>query len=142
MAQTRHRFFSRETDVRIEIEASADAVWSVLIDGAAYPTWTSTVRSIDGVIAVGERIKLVSSLDPKRTFSLTVRECEAPRRLVWGDAMGRRTYELRPSGTGTTFTMHERIAGPLFPLFARMIPSFDESFDRFAQDLKRRAESR
>ncbi len=142
MAKTTHRFFSRETDVRIDIAASAERVWAVLVNGAEYPTWTSTVLSLEGDIARGRQIRLKSSLDPKRVFKLTVRECDAPTRLVWGDAMGRRTYELRPNGAGTTFMMHERIGGALFPLFARMIPPFDESFDRFAQDLKARAESR
>ena len=37
--------------------------------------------------------------------------------------------------------MSEKIGGPLFPLFARYIPSFDESFERFADDLKKEAES-
>ncbi|MBL8958389.1 MAG: SRPBCC domain-containing protein, partial [Gemmatimonadetes bacterium] len=41
-----------------------------------------------------------------------------------------------------TVTMHEKIGGPIFPLFARMIPSFDAAFDQFAADLKRAAESR
>jgi hypothetical protein len=36
--------------------------------------------------------------------------------------------------------MTERVGGPLFPLFAGMIPSFDESFDRFTADLKKEAE--
>jgi hypothetical protein len=37
--------------------------------------------------------------------------------------------------------MSERIGGPLFPLFASYIPPFDESFERFAADLKKEAES-
>jgi hypothetical protein len=37
--------------------------------------------------------------------------------------------------------MHEKIGGPIFPLFALMIPPFDEAFDRFAADLKKKAES-
>jgi hypothetical protein len=36
--------------------------------------------------------------------------------------------------------MQEKIGGPLFPLFAGMIPSFDASFDQFALDLKNEAE--
>lgn len=142
MAQTRRRLFSRETDVRIDIAADPERVWALLVDGARWPTWTSTVLSLEGEIAAGRRIRLTSSLDPKRTFTLTVRECDAPRRLVWGDAMGRRTYTLHATGAGTTFAMHERIGGPLFPLIARMIPPFDEAFDRFAADLKARAEMR
>ncbi len=37
--------------------------------------------------------------------------------------------------------MREKIGGPLFPLFAGMIPPFDEVFDKFAADLKKKTES-
>ena len=37
--------------------------------------------------------------------------------------------------------MVEKIGGLLYPLFARMIPSFDQSFEQFAADLKKTAES-
>jgi hypothetical protein len=37
--------------------------------------------------------------------------------------------------------MTEKIGGPLFPLFAGAIPSFDEVFERYAADLKKEAES-
>jgi hypothetical protein len=63
------------------------------------------------------------------------------KRLVWGDAMGSRVYTLDKDGEATRFTMSEKIGGPLFPLFAGMIPPFDESFDQFAADLKKEAEA-
>ncbi|MFN8574492.1 MAG: SRPBCC domain-containing protein [Gemmatimonadaceae bacterium] len=141
MAQTQRRLFSRETEVRIDIEASPERVWALLVKGADYPTWTSTVLSIAGEIGPGQRIELKSSLAPTRTFKLTIQEFSPPWRLVWGDAMGRRTYQMHSRGAGTTFVMHERIGGPLFPLFARLIPPFDASFDQFARDLKARAEA-
>jgi hypothetical protein len=76
------------------------------------------------------------------TTTLTVRDFEPPTRLVWGDAMGKRTYRItaHPGGT-VTFSMHEKIGGPLFPLFAKMIPPFDAAFDQFAADLKKKAEA-
>jgi hypothetical protein len=37
--------------------------------------------------------------------------------------------------------MTEKIGGPLFPLFAGSIPSFDEVFERYAADLKKEAEA-
>ena len=67
---------------------------------------------------------------------------EAGKKLVWGDAMGKRTYMLTKNQNGSvTFSMDEKIGGPMFPLFAKMIPSFDASFDRFAADLKKEAET-
>jgi uncharacterized protein YndB with AHSA1/START domain len=141
-ARTTRRLFSRETEVETDIHASPAAVWAILTDGTRFSEWTSTVLSIEGTIGPGERIRLRSSLDPKRTFKLTVREFAPPSTLAWGDAMGTRTYSLAPKPNGIVrFRMHEKIGGPLFPLFARMIPSFDASFEQFAHDLKRRAES-
>lgn len=142
-ATTTHRLFSRETRVSVDIAATADRVWTLLTDVAGIPRWNSTVVSLTGEIKPGGRIALVSTLDPKRTFKLAVKGFEPGRRLVWGDAMGTRTHEIavRPHG-GITVTMHEKIGGPIFPLFARMIPSFDAAFDQFAADLKRAAESR
>jgi hypothetical protein len=37
--------------------------------------------------------------------------------------------------------MAEKIGGPLFPLFAGMIPPFDQSFEKFTADLKKEAET-
>jgi len=141
MAKTTKSFFSRETEVAIDIRAKPEDVWSILVNAADYPKWNSTVTSLEGRIAVGEKIALKSILDEKRTFKLKVLELDAPTRMVWGDAMGKRTYELAKKDDATvTFSMRERIGGPLFPLFAGMIPPFDDVFDKFAADLKKKAE--
>jgi uncharacterized protein YndB with AHSA1/START domain len=141
-AITTRTLFARETRVSVDIHASADCVWRLLTDAERLPSWTGTVRRIEGTIEAGGTIALVSSLDPSRTFRLRVRTFVPPRELAWGDAMGTRTYTIAPSGATTvSVTIVERIGGPLFPFFARMIPSFDASFDAFAADLKRAAES-
>lgn len=140
-ATTIKKTFSRETSVSVDIQADTKTIWRLLTDAENYPKWNSTVISIDGKIALGEKIQLKSNLDPSRVFKLTVKEFESERKLVWGDAMGKRVYSLTPSPNGqTTFSMVEKIGGPLFPLFARMIPSFDESFDKFVHDLKTESE--
>lgn len=113
----------------------------MLTDGPNYPKWNSTVTSIAGNIEPGSTIKLKSTLEVKRTFKLKIKAFERNSKLVWGDPMGNRTYTLseKPNG-GATFTMVEKIGGPIFPLFASKIPSFDESFNAFARDLKRESE--
>ncbi len=140
-AKTIRKTFSRETSVSVDIQADSKTIWSLLTNAENYPKWNSTVISIDGKIALGEKIQLKSYLDPKRVFKLSVKEVEPERRLVWGDAMGKREYKLMPvSGGQTSFSMTEKIGGPLFPLFAKMIPPFDDSFDKFVNDLKAEAE--
>ena len=127
----------------IDIQANPTIIWGLLTNAENYPKWNSTVVSIDGKIVLGEKIQLKSYLDPKRVFKLSVKVVEPESRLVWGDAMGKREYKLTPTANGqTNFSMTEKIGGPLFPLFAKMIPPFDESFDKFASDLKREAEKK
>ena len=141
-ATTIKKTFSRETSVSIDIQADPKTIWGLLTNASNYSKWNSTVISIEGKIALGEKIQLKSYLDPKRVFKLSVKEVEADKRLVWGDAMGKRVYSLTSNGNGqTNFSMSEKIGGPVFPLFAKMIPSFDESFEKFAADLKKEAET-
>ena len=117
-------------------------MWALLTKASDYPRWNSTVTSIEGKIALGEKIKLKSKLDAKRTFTLKVKEFVPETRLVWGDMQGNRAYSITPTGNGKiTFTMTEKIGGLMFPMYASMIPSFDESFERFAADLKKEAET-
>lgn len=140
-AKTVRKTFSRETSVSTEIKADPAIIWALLTKAADYPRWNSTVTSIEGNIAAGETIRLKSTLDKKRTFKLKVKEFEPNKRLVWGDKQGKRIYTLSSSNGITTFTMDEKIGGVMFPMYAGMIPSFDQSFEQFAADLKKEAET-
>ncbi|MBK9759473.1 MAG: SRPBCC domain-containing protein [Flavobacteriales bacterium] len=131
--------FHRETSVSTIIKADPAIIWALLTNASDYPRWNSTVTSIQGNIALGEKIVLKSTLDAKRSFK--VKEFEPTKRLAWGDGKGLRTYTLRNNGDGTvTFSMTERIGGLMFPMYAKYIPSFDASFNAFAADLKKEAE--
>ncbi len=141
-AVTTKKMFSRETSVSITIQADQVIVWALLTNASDFSRWNSTVVSLEGEIKPGHKLKLKSTLDEKRTFNLKVKEFEPEKRLVWGDSMGNRVYTLqRDAGDTVKFTMKETIGGPIFPLFARYIPSFDKSFEQFAADLKKEAEA-
>ncbi len=139
-AFTSKTMFSRETSISVNIEADPSIVWALLTHASDVSRWNSTVVSMKGEIKEGETIELKSTLDEKRVFKLKVKEFVPEKRLVWGDSMGSRVYTLDKITGGILFTMSEKIGGPLFPLFAAMIPSFDESFEQFASDLKKEAE--
>jgi uncharacterized protein YndB with AHSA1/START domain len=141
-AVTSKKTFQRETAVSIDIQADKSIIWALLTNASDFPRWNSTVLSIDGSIGKGEKIKLKAKLDPKREFKLTIKEFDPENKLVWGDAMGNRVYTLKTIGNNlTNFSMIEKIGGPLFPLFAKMIPPFDEAFEQYAKDLKKEAET-
>jgi uncharacterized protein YndB with AHSA1/START domain len=140
-AITVKKTFSRETSVSMDIKADAAIVWTLLTNAPDFPRWNSTVVSIEGDIKQGEKIKLKSTLDPKRVFKLTVKTFEPETKLAWGDGKGTRTYTIANKGNGLlTFSMTEKIGGLMFPMYAKYIPPFDKSFEQFAADLKKEAE--
>ncbi len=141
-AKTIKQIFSRQTTVSVDIAASPETIWKLLTDAASYPAWNSTILEMNGKIAAGGKIELRAKLAPTRVFKLKIKEFVPHQRLVWGDAMGTRVFTLSEnSNNRTCLTMSEKIGGPLFPLFARMIPPFDESFNQFAADLKTACEA-
>ncbi len=139
-AVTIKKMFSRETAVSIDIHADPSIIWALLTNGSDYPRWNSTVISLEGNIADGEKIRLKSTLDPKRVFKLSVKEFKPESIMVWGGSMGKRMYQLKNTAGITNFSMNEKIGGPMFPLFSGMIPAFDTSFEQFARDLKKESE--
>lgn len=133
--------FSLETEVSIVIDASEAEVWAILTNAADYPRWNSTITSMEGTIALGEKIRLKSTLDEKRTFKLKVKQIEENNILVWGDGKGTRTFMIDPREKGgVTFTMTEKIGGIMFPMYKKYLPDFMPSFEAFARDLKTEAE--
>jgi len=137
-----HRFL--QYGVATHIDAPPDQVWAVLVDATRYPEWNSTIVSLDGDIAADGRIRLVSTLDPKRTFKLQISTFEPPSSLVWedGNAMfrGVRTFTLTPEDSGTRFEMKEAMTGTMLKMIAPKLPDFAPSFEAFARDLKAEVE--
>jgi uncharacterized protein YndB with AHSA1/START domain len=141
-AKTVKNTFHGETSVSIGIKADPTIVWALLTNASGYPRWNSTVTCIEGKIALGEKIKLKSIPDAKRTFKLKIKKFEPEKKLVWGDGQGNRFYTITKNGNGTLiFSMTEKIGGLMFPMYAKMIPSFDKSFEKFASDLQKESEA-
>ncbi len=136
--------FSRGCSVSADIDAPPERVWTLLTDASGFPRWNSTVTSITGDIAAGERLAITVPVSD-RTFKVTVAEFDAPRRMVWSDGRapmfrGVRVYTLEPRGDGTRFTMAETFRGLMVPMIARTLPDFAPVFERYASDLKAEAE--
>lgn len=140
---------ARECRASRTIDAPATTVWDLLTDAASYDDWNDAVISIEGPIRQGQTIKLVSVVDPKRTFKLKVTEMREPSRMVWSDGMplglfkGERTYTVTDRGDGRSeFRMVEQFTGPLAGLITKAIPDMTDSFTTFADSLKTAAEAR
>ena len=140
-ASTIKKTFSRQTSVSIDIKADAAIIWALLTNASDFARWNSTIISIEGNIEKGQKIKLKSTLAPKRTFKMKVRELEVEKRMVWGDGKGERLFTTTKNQSGgLTFSMTEKMGGLMFPMYSKHIPPFDESFEQFAADLKKEAE--
>ena len=130
-----------------DIAADPAAVWSVLADGAAWPTWDSGVDAVEGGIAPGAKITVRSQAAPGRAFPVRVTEFAPPGRLVFTGGMpmglfrGVRTYLVTAVPGGSTFRVREEYTGPLVALVWRSMPDLGPSFVRFANGLKARVES-
>jgi uncharacterized membrane protein len=48
-----------EITTEIEIEATAEKVWNILLDFPSYPEWNPFVRSIAGVAKIGHRLTIL-----------------------------------------------------------------------------------
>ena len=137
--------FRMECGVSININAPASRIWALLTNAKDFPRWNSTVQSIEGDIAAGQKIALYVKVAPGRAFKLTVSEFVPDKRMVWGDGnfifRGVRTYTLTPKPDNSTdFTMSEVFTGAMLPLIAGSLPDFGPEFEKYAADLKREAE--
>jgi hypothetical protein len=139
--------FEMQTSVTTTIKAPADKIMGLLTDPTNFTKWNSTVISLQGNIAQSETIKLVSKLDPKRTFKLKITK-QMPTTLSWEDGVfpfftGVRTFNLTPKQDGSTeFSMIEVFKGIMLPLIKGSLPDFKQNFEQFANDLKKAAELR
>lgn len=137
----------RTYSTSIQISATRERVWSVLVqDLPADPTAFGILR-IEGAISLNSRIKIWSEVDPKRAFALKVLSFDAPRKMIWHGGMpfglftGTRTFELSDTDGSTTFKMKEVFRGALSGLIVKSIPDLTPSFEKFAQALKGKAEN-
>ncbi|MBK6514550.1 MAG: SRPBCC domain-containing protein [Polyangiaceae bacterium] len=137
--------FRSECSIRCKIAAPPAGVWALLTDARGFPRWNSTVTSIDGDIALGNKLALRVPAS-ERTFTPKVVELVPERRMVWADGMapmfkGTRTFTLEAQADGTTlFTMTEVFAGVMLPMIRGSLPDFGPIFEKYADDLRCEAE--
>ena len=107
------------------IKAPASAVWKVLTDLGAWPSWNTTVISTEGQAVLGGKVTVRVKVNPGRAFPVKVTALEVPSRMVWTGGMplglfvGTRTFTLTPHGDTTDFAMDEVYSGPLASMITR-----------------------
>ncbi|HEX4340771.1 MAG TPA: SRPBCC domain-containing protein [Polyangiaceae bacterium] len=147
VAQKSATLFSQDCAVSCDIAARPEKIWALLTDAHRFPSWNTTVTELGGEIALGNRLVLKVTLDPKRTFKPRVTKLEPSREMEWSDGFapmfrGVRTFTLTPKPGGTTeFAMREVFSGVMLPMIRGSLPDFGPAFETFARDLKRAAEA-
>jgi hypothetical protein len=137
--------FRMEVGVGINIRAKPERIWALLTNAGDFPRWNSTVRSIEGSIALGQTIQL-KTITSDRIFKLKVTQWQPNAAMLWQDGAapmfkGERRYTLTPKSDGTTdFAMVEVFSGLMLPMIAGSLPDFRPTFERYAADLKQEAE--
>jgi hypothetical protein len=122
-------------DASISIKASAESVWSVLAEVAAWPEWLPTVESVqprDGnQLSVGSRYVV---RQPKlRPATWIVTELEPPRRFVWQARspgllmVAEHTIEERSPGTSNV-NLRFSFTGVLGSLIGRLFRSVTRKY--------------
>lgn len=139
--------FRQAVQVTVDINARPDAIWARLTDATGFPSWNSTVQSIDGPIESGRKLAIRVPAAPGRTFRPTVVTFDPPRAMTWREGSlpmfeGVRTFRVETLESGASrFTMREELRGAMLPMIARSLPDFVPVFDRYAEDLRNACES-
>lgn len=136
-----------EFRAQIHIDAAPQAVWDVLVDAKAYPEFDPFCEKIEGDIALGQKIKAFTKLNPGRAFPVKVTTFDVGEKMVWSGGMplglfkGERNFTLNPGANGgTDFAMVEVFSGLMSGMMKSQIPDLTESFEAFAKGLKARVE--
>lgn len=142
---------NHELHTEIDIRATPETVWGILIDLDRYGEWNPFITSATGRPEVGQR--LTNRLEPPggraMTFKPVVTALEHSETLEWlgrlgvpGAFDGRHRFELQPTGTGTRFTQSEKFSGLLVRLLRSSLDEHTRAgFEAMNQALKTRAES-
>lgn len=135
----------------IEINASAQRVWAVLVDFASYPKWNPFIKSVVGIPEQGARLQIqVQPADGKiMRFSPNVLTVQAERELSWlgrliipGLFDGTHHFLIEPLAEGKVrFEQSERFSGLLVGLLpASLMHDTKRGFEEMNRALKTRAE--
>jgi hypothetical protein len=142
-----------ELYTEVEINASAERVWSVLTDFAAHSQWNPFIRRVEGEVKIGSRLRV--SVQPRGTkvlsFRPTVLVADPNRELRWlgqlwvpGLFDGEHSFVIEPLGDGRVrFVQREQFGGLLVPLLAKTLDGATrQGFEAMNEALRQRCEAR
>lgn len=142
----------KQVSSEIEINASPERVWQVLTDFPAFSEWNPFLRSVEGELEVGQRLKVYikGSKGMGMTFKPTVLKAEPSREFRWlghllmpGLFDGEHYFIIEElEATRVRFVQGEKFTGLLVPLMTIMGVSSNAhiGFEEMDRALKERSE--
>lgn len=127
------------TEVRTEISilASAEKVWSLLLNTYDYKHWHPYITAVEGEVALGNKIK-VYTIDAQKqegTFKAYILTLEPHKELAWGGSLGfvfraRHYFVIEQIGNGVVrFVQGEYWKGWFGRWYGKKI--YKETFETF-----------
>ena len=134
----------KSVKAELEISASPDAIWAVLIDSAGYPDWNPIFVSVEGDFSLDSEMKIDMKMNGE--VSKVTAKVINRKDLEWlnqkGGYPGILTYshnwQLEPTETGTLVTQFEVYRG-FYVLFWDPAP-VEKIYEQSNQQLKARVE--
>jgi hypothetical protein len=123
----------REIYTEIEIHASAEKTWEILMNFELYPDWNPFIKKISGKAEAGQKIEVFMQLPGGKsmTFKPEVREINPNQEFKWlghlfipGLFDGEHTFKIESlSENKIRFIHKEKLKGILVPLLWRSLNS-------------------
>jgi hypothetical protein len=140
----------KELVTQIEIDASPERVWQILVDFAEYGTWNPFLYRVAGEPIIGSQVRIYFKAFGRETkLNCSIITLEPNRALVWkwhlflpGLYGGERSFLIEPlDGDRVRLVDRETFSGLLLPLFNKSIDTATkQGFEAMDQALKARAE--
>ena len=129
----------------LKIASSPDAVWRVITEIDAFPSWRPTVTTVERQ-PDRNGLPVWAETGKDGRITLAVERREPPRLLVTRIADtglpfgGTWTYELAPEGGGTrlTITEHGEVYNPVFRFMSRFVFGHHSTIDAYLKALAAR----
>ncbi|MEX0800835.1 MAG: SRPBCC domain-containing protein [Dehalococcoidia bacterium] len=126
----------KRIETSIEMRATPEQLWEVLMDFPSYPSWNPMVVGIAGEARPGQRLEVEIAMKGGRTmkFEPTVVEYEPGHRFGWlgkfwlrGLFDGLHRFEVQPASSGATFVHSEEFRGLLPPFLGKVLRDTHDS---------------
>ena len=132
----------------VQMDATPEQVWRVLVDFAAYPEWSPTL-TIAGRPEAGQRLRLTAAAPGEKgmRFRPLVLAAEPARLLRWrgrvllpGLCDAVHEFVLTPRDGGTRLVHGESFSGLLVPFLGRKLAETEQGLRKQNAALQRRVE--